>query len=428
MTVGGADSEEQSDELLALSGILDTAAFSHSVSQCGGHKGVLEVVARVPGEGVVEIIRGQGKPNFTVKYLPPVKLEFSLPPDYPSLSCPLYCITCPWLLEDQKKKLEIELKNLWDEQGGGVILFTWLNFLQEELLEFLGLDNRIDISAFADQTISVQDDTTITCDANDNFKVIDDDEARTSHKSDTSNPVSESPLLSRREEATANDDIVNDACDKAPAVYTVTQWSVSQQCGVLDTDKGEAIVRHTSIVGHNIAKLEASLEVGEQVECQLVEKESKWEGVGRKLEAFNVTGVGGCMVRGSKKVDNVKVLEEDVMGSVVRWSNRGREGMLRGPKGDVYVYYTCVQAEGSLCKGDRVVFHVVECQKWGVLASFVRRWEENGREREREEELELIRMEREKNKREHDVGVGASNNVELVGVDQNGKREKQKRA
>eukprot|EP00092_Neocalanus_flemingeri_P032850 GFUD01035727.1.p1 GENE.GFUD01035727.1~~GFUD01035727.1.p1 ORF type:complete len:851 (+),score=264.61 GFUD01035727.1:38-2590(+) len=401
MTVGGADSEEQSDELLALSGILDTAAFSHSVSECGGHKGVLEVEGRVPGDGVLQIIRGQGKPSFTVKYLPPVRLEFSLPPDYPSLSCPLYCITCPWLLEDQKKKVEDELKNLWDQQGGGVILFTWLNFLQEELLEFLGLDNRIDISAFTDKTSSVHEEPRIT--ATDNLKLIDDDEARTIDKSDTSNHVSEAESVS--------DVVETGASDKGPVQCTVLQWSVSQQIGVLDTGRGEALVRHCSIDGHNIAKLEASLEVGEQVECRLVEKESNWEGVGRKLEAFNVTGFGGCMVMGNKKVENVKVLEEDVMGSVVRWSNRGRDGTLRGHKGDVYVYYTCVQGEGSLCKGDRVVFHVVESQKWGVLASFVRKWEDGGREKE--EEMELDRMRRERDKREH--GTGADKNMELTG-------------
>jgi len=408
MTVGGADSEEQSDELLALSGILDTAAFSHSESQCGGHKGVLEVVVRVPGDGSIEILRDLGKPSYTVKYLPPVKLEFSLPLDYPSLSCPLYLITCPWLLEDQKKKVEDELKNLWNEQGGGVILFTWLNFLQEELLEFLGLAKQLDISAFNVKINSVQDDTSIFCSANNNLKVIDDDETRTSLESDISKSLSDAIVFP--EPAPAKDDDENGPNDKSVALCSVLQWSVSQQCGVLDTEKGEALVRHSSIVGHNIAKLEASLEIGEQVECNLYKKESNWEGSSRKLEAFNITGVGGCMVRGNRKVDNVKMLEEDVMGSVVKWNKKGRDGTLRGPKGEVYVYYTCVQGDTSLCRGDKVVFHVVESKKWGVIASFVRKWEVAG---DKEEELELKRMTRERDQREHNEG--ASNIVDFFG-------------
>eukprot|EP00090_Calanus_glacialis_P004158 TRINITY_DN13072_c0_g1_i1.p1 TRINITY_DN13072_c0_g1~~TRINITY_DN13072_c0_g1_i1.p1 ORF type:complete len:850 (+),score=253.12 TRINITY_DN13072_c0_g1_i1:36-2585(+) len=408
MTVSGADREEQSDELLALSGILDTTAFSHSESQCGGHKGVLEVVVRVPGAGLIEIVRGHGKPNFTVKYLPPVKLEFTLPADYPSQACPLYCITCPWLLEVQRKMLEDQLRNLWDEQGGGVILFTWLNFLQEDLLEFLGVVSQIDISAFTERTISVNEETKTACDKNDNLKLIDDDELRTSPESDDSKHVEEDPSLV----IAPNNDVIPsvvEAGDKAPTTCSVLQWDVSKQCGVLDTVRGEALVKHSSIVGHNVNKLEASLEVGEKVECRLEEMNSKWEGVNRTLEAFDVSGAGGRMVRGSKKGENVKVLEEDVMGSVVRWSKRARDGMLRGPKGDVYVYYTCVQGEGSLCKGDKVVFHVVESQKWGVLASFVRKWKEDGMERE--EEIELNRMRNERDKRVQNVGSSEPANL-----------------
>ena len=64
----------------------------------------------------------------------------------------------------------------WDDQGGGVILFTWLNFLQEELLEFLGLDARIDISAFSERLCSKDEESQTTCDNNDNLKLVDDDE------------------------------------------------------------------------------------------------------------------------------------------------------------------------------------------------------------------------------------------------------------
>jgi len=416
MTVSGADREEQSDELLALSGILDTSAFSHSVSQCGGHKGVIDVEVRVPGAGLIEILRGQGKPNFEVKYLPPIKLEFSLPELYPSQACPLYCISCPWLLEDQRKRLEDQLKYLWDEQGGGVILFTWLNFLQEESLEFLGLSSQIDVCAFTERSVSVTEEPQPSCDNSDSLKLIDDDELRTSTESDQSNPKPVEKVVSVKDVATpVNYEMSSasnvEAGDKALTVCSVLRWDVAKQFGVLDTDRGEALVRHSNIVGHNVNKLEASLEIGEKVECRIEKKKIKWKGIDSQFEAFNVSGVGGRMVRGNKKVEHVKVLEEDVMGSVVRWNSRGRDGMLKGPKGDVYVYYTCLQGEGSLAKGDGVVFHVVESQKWGVLASFVRKWEADGMEKE--EEMEWNRMQIERSKREK--GAGSIKPLALTG-------------
>jgi len=369
-----ADREEQNDELLALSGILDQTAFSHSESQSGENKGVIEVDVRLPGDGLMEIVRQQGKQNFTVKYLPPVKLEFSLPEDYPSQSCPLYCITCPWLLEEQRVKVEDQLKNLWEEQGGGVILFTWLNFLQEEMLEFLGLETKIDISAFSARCPSSNEESQTNCDNRvDNIKLIDDDELITGP--DVTNLVNEefSPSTTQRSKPEGiNLEEGAAAIENSSRAYKVIRWDVSEQYGVLETEKGEALVRHTSILGHNINKLEASLEEGEVVECRIENKKSTIKGITRHFEAFDVLGVGGTIVKGNKLIENVEVLDENVVGSVLKWNKRSRDGKLKAPKGDVYVYYTCVQ-ENSLTKGDMVQFNVVKSHRWGVLASFVRK-------------------------------------------------------
>jgi len=394
-----ADREEQSDELLALSGILDQTSFSHSVSQCGENKGVIEVEVRLPGAGEIEILRGEGKPNFTVKYLPPVKLEFSLPDNYPSEACPLYCLSSPWLVEQQRKKLEEQLKYLWDDQGGGVILFTWLNFLQEELLEFLGLDARIDISAFSERLCSKDEESQTTCDNNDNLKLVDDDEVElnpddTLVKQDSvDKDGSATTIINDTKESQLSENII-DALDEAPPVYRVLRWNVSKQYGVVHTERGEALVRHSNIVGHNINKLEASLEVGEMVECRIVNRKNKMERFTWELEALDVSGVDGGMVTGNRKVENVKVLEENVVGSVIRWNKRDKDGMLRGPKGDVYVYYTCIQGDIPLSKGDMVVFHVVDSKRWGVLASFVRRLEGDSIENEEDKEWSRMKAER----------------------------------
>ena len=143
------DRTDQEDEILALSGILDATIFTHTQNDENFEfMGTILVETKSNFAGPMTIINSEGKPNFQIKYLPPIKLDFKLPLDYPSQNSPLFCITCPWLLEKQINDLELELKALWDENGGSVILFAWYNFLQEETLNFLGVENELDISTF----------------------------------------------------------------------------------------------------------------------------------------------------------------------------------------------------------------------------------------------------------------------------------------
>ena len=47
-------------------------------------------------------------------------------------------------------RLEHQLLELHTEQGGGVVLFTWLSFVQEELLAFLGMETEINTTDLVD--------------------------------------------------------------------------------------------------------------------------------------------------------------------------------------------------------------------------------------------------------------------------------------
>ena len=47
-------------------------------------------------------------------------------------------------------RLQDQLLELFKDQGGGVILFTWLSFLQEDLLAFLGMETEINTSDLVD--------------------------------------------------------------------------------------------------------------------------------------------------------------------------------------------------------------------------------------------------------------------------------------
>jgi len=394
MTVSSADIEEQNDEILALSGILETSAFSHSESKGGGHSGVMHVEARIPGDGSIEILAGPKRENFSIRFLPPIKLEFKLPTDYPSISCPMFNIVCPWLLSGQKARLESRLQSLWDEQGGGVILFTWLYFLQEELLEYLDIKNQIDINVFASEHKNlIKPAVKANCNQ-ETYKIIDDDELVAVEEKSR-------PLIIDAED---EDKLAPPSANHREFhKCTVLHWDINNLCGTLSTAYGEALVKHTSIAAHNWNKLEASLDVGEQVQCFLEERKSEWEGVPRFLEAHNVTGLGGQIVKGHKHVDNVDLIEPNVIGTVIRWNLRNKDGMLKSKKGDVYVYYTCVQEENPLRKGDQVKFHVVKSLKWGILASYVRRYV--CEDELRDEAKEFARIEKETNMRLVEEGL-----------------------
>ena len=103
-----SDSEEQNDELLVLSEILEPQNFNHtgdqkciasrnhdfslSVSDSGLHSGEMTVSLMLDTDTGVTIDTDQDDGHqppdaggqFRVHHLPPLKLQFTLPPQYPS--------------------------------------------------------------------------------------------------------------------------------------------------------------------------------------------------------------------------------------------------------------------------------------------------------------------------------------------------------
>ena len=136
------DQEEQDDELMALSEILETHDFCHQVSDSGLKTGVMSV--NINTETGVRLITGDQ--DLTLHHLPPVSLHFTLPPHYPSQQPPHITLSSPWLHHNHLQRLEQKLLEIYSEFGGCVILFSWLSFLQEELLTFLGWETEINIS------------------------------------------------------------------------------------------------------------------------------------------------------------------------------------------------------------------------------------------------------------------------------------------
>ncbi|KAJ4369718.1 hypothetical protein N0V83_005481 [Neocucurbitaria cava] len=76
-------------------------------------------------------------------YLPPLHLEFILPADYPATSSAFVKpSTSPsWLPEHVLKRLEDEAEAIWEEYGGGTILFSYISSLQEQAEAAFGLED-----------------------------------------------------------------------------------------------------------------------------------------------------------------------------------------------------------------------------------------------------------------------------------------------
>ena len=333
--------------------------------------------------------------SFSVQHLPPLKMEFSLPPDYPSTSAPTFSLSCPWLTLVQKSSAEQKMELLWVENRPGVILFLWFDFLQEELVNFLELEGTLDISGFEEKPPDEAKPLSL-----ENLKIIDDDELGETNRKNMDQEVenegdsgfetstslsSASPLASPQASSSRGSDRRIDHQRKhlkksekvveARVRGKVISYRISERRGLVETWRGPAAVFGWDILKGDIASVEASLLEGEEVEVDLV----NWEGPrisGKEvgLQAVRVTGVGGQPVRGAKVVERGRVLVEREVGEVVRWSRREGDGMLKGSKGEVYCWGGSVQEEGGrLERGDRVIFTILDTAKWGILAAWVTR-------------------------------------------------------
>ncbi|KAL2101490.1 hypothetical protein ACEWY4_003251 [Coilia grayii] len=125
----------QEDELLAMESIFGPAEFRRSKTYSGG---VMQVCPELSSEfKVIKKGRRERHTEYDLQHLPPLVVDFELPATYPSQSSPVFTLSCQWLSHKQLSKVHKHLYEMWQETGGGVVLFSWFQFLREELLSFL---------------------------------------------------------------------------------------------------------------------------------------------------------------------------------------------------------------------------------------------------------------------------------------------------
>lgn len=81
-----------------------------------------------------------------ISRLPPIILSVKLPNDYPTKSSPEFSLRCSWLHQQIIAKLCKKLDDIWIENKGQEILFTWMSFLQFETLEYLDIKDNLNIN------------------------------------------------------------------------------------------------------------------------------------------------------------------------------------------------------------------------------------------------------------------------------------------
>ncbi|OCT88549.1 hypothetical protein XELAEV_18017178mg [Xenopus laevis] len=152
------DKEAQEDELLALASIYPEDEFKRSETAPGGE--ICICLDLPPNFNVA--IKGDSASNEymgsfegIVSFLPPIILNFELPPGYPSTKPPAFKLSCKWLSPSQLAQLCQRLDDLWEEYAGGVVLFAWMQFLKEQTLEYLNINSpyEIPVCVFESQSI-----------------------------------------------------------------------------------------------------------------------------------------------------------------------------------------------------------------------------------------------------------------------------------
>ncbi|KAG7514122.1 E3 ubiquitin-protein ligase RNF14-like [Solea senegalensis] len=137
-----SDLEEQEDELLALHSIFDSEEFIRNESNNAGE---LRVSAELPPHFSVSLTEGETVRQYEISFLPHLLLTFTFPADYPSSSPPSFTLTCSWLTPTQLSALGSHLTDLYQATRGAVVLFSWVQFLREDVLRFLDIHTTLEL-------------------------------------------------------------------------------------------------------------------------------------------------------------------------------------------------------------------------------------------------------------------------------------------
>ncbi|KAF6018165.1 RNF14 [Bugula neritina] len=80
------------------------------------------------------------QPTANIAHLPPIVLGFELPPTYPHKDPPKINLSCKWLSPKQLSRLVTHLDEISEANKGEPILYIWFDFLQQDSMKLLDLE------------------------------------------------------------------------------------------------------------------------------------------------------------------------------------------------------------------------------------------------------------------------------------------------
>lgn len=141
------DYEKQKDEITALESIYNEEEFSYH-EENGRFDCTFKIFVNLPAKYHLTYrdLRHEtdSKQEVQISYLPPLTLHVTLLEDYPSESAPMFTLCSSWLRPIILSKLCKKLDLLW-ENSKQEILFTWMEFLQDETLKFLKIKDHLNM-------------------------------------------------------------------------------------------------------------------------------------------------------------------------------------------------------------------------------------------------------------------------------------------
>ncbi|XP_039308043.1 E3 ubiquitin-protein ligase RNF14 isoform X1 [Solenopsis invicta] len=141
--------QRQEDELVALSSIYDETEFFYVKGErmkCSINiypKLLRKLEVKLTSDCSYDSASGN---SFLVEHLPPIRMYITLPNTYPSKTSPNFHLSIIWLTPWDISFICQKLDEIWKENEGNEIIFQWLNFLQNDIYDFLNIWESLDIS------------------------------------------------------------------------------------------------------------------------------------------------------------------------------------------------------------------------------------------------------------------------------------------
>ncbi|XP_033738802.1 E3 ubiquitin-protein ligase RNF14-like isoform X2 [Pecten maximus] len=103
--------------------------------------------SKIQNPGAVTYKRSESGHNLLasimLSHLTPLNLTVIFPPEYPACGPPKFTLSAIWLSWQQLGALCAMLDKLWEESRGMPILYTWIDWLENNSFSFLGLQEHI---------------------------------------------------------------------------------------------------------------------------------------------------------------------------------------------------------------------------------------------------------------------------------------------